>query len=390
MSLPQAGIVRYNMRFCVALLIFCASLATPPATLAQGIIGKDQRQKVPSKYDDLSAGIGLLLDRANGRTCTAFCVADDVIVSNAHCLTYHRSKKSSRPTDLRFFNFYLLRGGKITQSAPLKINHFGKAGAPQMSILMGEPPRGRRRLSTRQWMRTNYYDWAVARLNRPACAGDVLQFADADLLKSTRALKRKPAFLIAFHGDLLKRRDRLPRYSPCRIQQVKVRGPRRLAYHNCDLQKGASGSPIFVNTEKGPRVVAIVTGVYWQRKFRRYRNGRTVTTSRWSTNLAVLPLEFVDNVLRFQSTRFVSKAGANRFSTSDLQQKLKAAGYYKARVDGDFGPKTKAALMRFERAAGLVPLGLPTADLLDKLDAEQRDTSGTAGVSTSSTSASND
>jgi peptidoglycan hydrolase-like protein with peptidoglycan-binding domain len=51
----------------------------------------------------------------------------------------------------------------------------------------------------------------------------------------------------------------------------------------------------------------------------------------------------------------------------ETQQGLLALGIYNGEVDGLYGPKTRDAIMRFERAAGLEQTGLVTASLAERL-----------------------
>ncbi|MBE9177594.1 peptidoglycan-binding protein [Oculatella sp. LEGE 06141] len=45
-------------------------------------------------------------------------------------------------------------------------------------------------------------------------------------------------------------------------------------------------------------------------------------------------------------------------SVATLQQQLANAGYYTGSIDGDFGPQTEAAVIRFQQASGLVADGI--------------------------------
>jgi putative chitinase len=54
----------------------------------------------------------------------------------------------------------------------------------------------------------------------------------------------------------------------------------------------------------------------------------------------------------------VLKEGANGPQVADLQRKLAAAGFSPGAADGAFGPKTKAAVVAFQRARGLVADGI--------------------------------
>jgi peptidoglycan hydrolase-like protein with peptidoglycan-binding domain len=49
----------------------------------------------------------------------------------------------------------------------------------------------------------------------------------------------------------------------------------------------------------------------------------------------------------------------------DTQEGLKLLGHYGGEVDGLYGPKTREAILRFERAAGLEPTGVVSAALAD-------------------------
>lgn len=50
-----------------------------------------------------------------------------------------------------------------------------------------------------------------------------------------------------------------------------------------------------------------------------------------------------------------------------LQEDLRRLGFDPGRVDGRFGPRTRAAIVRFERAQGGVELGEPTPELCTKV-----------------------
>jgi len=45
-------------------------------------------------------------------------------------------------------------------------------------------------------------------------------------------------------------------------------------------------------------------------------------------------------------------------STKQIQKALKNAGFYKGTVDGKIGPKTKEAIISFQKAKGLKPDGI--------------------------------
>jgi len=54
--------------------------------------------------------------------------------------------------------------------------------------------------------------------------------------------------------------------------------------------------------------------------------------------------------------------GSNGGDVAELQTKLHAAGFYAGSIDGDFGPMTKAAVIRFQTARNLVADGIVGQD----------------------------
>lgn len=65
--------------------------------------------------------------------------------------------------------------------------------------------------------------------------------------------------------------------------------------------------------------------------------------------------------LRLKSARNISlflKEGSTGRAVAKLQAKLKKVGFNPGRVDGDFGPATKAALIGFQKSAGLLADGI--------------------------------
>lgn len=65
--------------------------------------------------------------------------------------------------------------------------------------------------------------------------------------------------------------------------------------------------------------------------------------------------------------RAASSATAETMTKKDIQKALQNAGYYDGTVDGKIGPKTKAALMDFQRDAGLKVDGIAGRNTKEKL-----------------------
>lgn len=58
-------------------------------------------------------------------------------------------------------------------------------------------------------------------------------------------------------------------------------------------------------------------------------------------------------ILANSSVEALSKYGSSGEETRQIQEKLKAWGYYKGNVDGVFGSKTQSAVKSFQKANGL-------------------------------------
>ena len=137
--------------------------------------------------------------------------------------------------------------------------------------------------------------------------------------------------------------------------------------HTCDATKGASGSPIFMQTDDGHAVVGINSGNLTFTRYRRnLRTGKRKTLSRKITNTAVKSSAFVRGFDRFRAEDSVRTAEEMR----RLQERLRQGGFLKGRADGQFGPATRRAIRRLEDRRKMAPLGLPTLALLHDLERE--------------------
>ena len=74
----------------------------------------------------------------------------------------------------------------------------------------------------------------------------------------------------------------------------------------------------------------------------------------------------------------VLKQGNSGTNVKTLQQKLKNWGYYTGAVDGVFGPKTKAAVILFQKRNGLAPDGIVGAKTLAALGMSLSSSSSTS------------
>jgi len=354
------GLQLFSFQFLLFVLVVATFDHAALAKKMRGVIGKDNRVLVPKTHSKHARGIGILYDRKRKTGCTAFCVGNDVIATAAHCLSYVIVKKRKLDRHVRDSAFFLMSNGTVRISANLRTNLVGGESSPWSSMLAGKPPPGRGRISNRAWLSVKDNDWALAKLSEQICYGEVHAFVSSKLLRRRSKLRKAKVFTIGFHGD---KNDKRPRFSKCRIRRVTGGKKSALAHHTCDTMPGSSGSPIFINTAEGPRVVALVVGQTSGGKWRRRGNGRKQIISRWRSNIAALPLEILTKLERFETIEFAPY----ELSTQGLQKELISAGYLTGKADGIAGPQTKAAIMKVEKELGLTPLGLPTKQVMDRL-----------------------
>ena len=79
------------------------------------------------------------------------------------------------------------------------------------------------------------------------------------------------------------------------------------------------------------------------------------------------------------------KLNSSGSAVKTLQTKLKKLGYYTAEETGNAGPKTVAAIKKFQEAYGLTPDGVAGPTTLAKIDAAY-DKLGSSSASSTSTS----
>jgi len=73
-----------------------------------------------------------------------------------------------------------------------------------------------------------------------------------------------------------------------------------------------------------------------------------------------LPEPAAEQVIKHEEKKRNSgySEGSKGYGVEQIQKKLKALGYYKGPVDGKFGPKTEAAVIKFQQTWGLKPDGI--------------------------------
>lgn len=138
-----------------------------------------------------------------------------------------------------------------------------------------------------------------------------------------------------------------------------------LVTHRCDFTSGASGSPLFLRTKKGPVIIALnngtipVPGRFLIRKS--YEERRKILNAiPTATNIAVSANAFVKQIALMRlPTAQLSPAGIKR-----IQLFLISSGQYEGPVDGIYDVPLRQAILDFERERNLLVTGQPTLSLM--------------------------
>lgn len=331
-----------------------------PLVQPVAVFGKDDRTKLPAELSNLKKSIGLIYNNSARSVCSGFCVADNIVATAAHCL--FRTAGERRPS-LRSFRFILKSRPKQLASP---IEGF-RSRSPAQFVVAGsrrlrvEPPIDATR------------DWALMRLANPICKGASLPVASHAPRDIEADARRGRLIQVAYHYDFA---DWQLAYSgPCKSRRRRTpsrrhikrdfTAPQTLLLHTCDTGGASSGSPLFrISRDGSPQVVAVNVGTYIQTRMQ-LKNGKVVR--RFKSD-AIANTAVTTTVLR----QLIRPFGAADIVGSKpeivaIQQGLRARGLYKARIDGAFGPATRAAIRAFQRNTGIGLSGLPTRALLDQL-----------------------
>lgn len=351
--------------------------APSPPIVTQGLKARDL---------DAARGVGAIISdivkKPNLRwTCTAFCVADDVIGTSAHCLT--KAKGGRLPT-LDSFQFRL-SDLYISGKEPERI----LSGWVETTTLKGVDERNPHlaiysgydfRRPKVGWIGK---DWAFAKLRRPICRNKVLSLAPMSEEELIAGSNEGRVYMIAYHSTDKQLRPKVSRNCTILSKSDRKRFPGNLrrmlrrdegiVVHDCFSRKGSSGGPVFLKTHEGPKVIAINAGeitLKRRRLVKRVRVGNrikpTFKVTRRQFKSAAHPDAFIDGIERFKNEKLLNSLE----EFEEVQSLLKRLHLYRGSIDGELGPMTKRALLRYEKRAGLEPIGVPTQRLLSLLRAE--------------------
>ncbi len=350
------------------------------------IIGKDQREEVPEKYNHISRSIGILIPNfsPNRWGCSAFCVAPNIVATNAHCLI--RKPHTGQTVDMSdvIFTFPAITPANNGYAGTYNINYRSNMSAiqyvakdnPRLSLYAGN-------YYENKTFRSNSHDWAFVKLKTPICKNRILKLKDITVRKLRKASQNKQIFMLGYHGDDQMAYQRLSAnctiYSPRNTKFLPPSARRQYSRrrpvipHNCDTVTGSSGSPIFMTTKEGPVVVGINRGSFRYSRYsvrRNMRTGRNVGRPklifRSEMNMAVHTRAFLSGLERFASEDLLK----NTAQFMEVQKLLKRLRLYRGKIDGLMGPRARSAILKFERRHKLAPMGVPTSQLLKLLRRE--------------------
>ena len=321
------------------------------------VLGKDSRTAVPKKYKALTRAMGVLYKPKTKAICSAFCVAPDVIATAAHCAL--SGKKGSRLPDLAQILFFRYLPERRKFSRATVANGY-KDMIPR-NMLVGTPITRAFQTS----LKGQYRDWALVKLKYRSCARNVLSVRVASSRELFKASRQKKIFQLAFHGD--RSAMKIPAYStPCRILNVsaKKRQAPKVLQHDCDMVGGSSGSPIFMETPKGPVVIGVnIAGISRQKVLRRGKKIVKWFRKKPRYNSAVNVRAFAAKI------EHLSKADIF-FGTPklvELQKALLEKKLYRSKADGIYGPGVRAAIVTWQKKTGATADGFPSDTLLEGL-----------------------
>lgn len=337
------------------------------------ILGTDDRISLPEKYTKSAAAVGILTQPGNhGWSCTAFCVAPNIIATNAHCLV--QNAQIGNKLNLSKILFVLPKfkntfgNGKYQNR--ISYPEYIDPKQPYLSVYSGNFIKAKPVNSQSQ-------DWAFTKLIHSVCKNRSLPFANNSISEIQKAANNKKLYMIGYHGD--KQMQERLFSSNCKIRSPKdpkffLSAQRRsmkkqnlLLPHTCDAYKGSSGSPILQDTKDGPKVVGINLGSLRYERYRIKKNrytgkiiSRRKIKSGKETNMAIMPRAFMAGISRFSKEQLLN----NVLEFRQIQQALKTLKLYKGPIDGKLGTGSRKALLAYEKQKQLIPLGVPTQELL--------------------------
>jgi protease YdgD len=324
------------------------------------VFGSDDRIALPAKYKDLQEKMGLLFNPRSRMVCTAFCVAPDIVATAGHCLFRVAGERPPRIADFWFArNYdtardYVRVAGHTTGTTAQHV----MSGAAALSM---RPPIDATK------------DWALARLSRAVCTSGALAVRALPTEQIIAEAAAKRVFQVSYHRDFTP--WKLAYARPCAIGRnfdgvdwktiaQDFSDPDALLLHTCDTGGASSGSPLLLDTPRGPEVIGINVGTYLQSKVQML-DGHVTRRFKAETvaNTGVSAAGFAAKLEAFRHAAILATPAQVR----ELQLALKQQQLYAGPLDGAYGSTLRAAIEAYEQAHGMRVTGLATQALLKRL-----------------------
>lgn len=324
------------------------------------IFGPDDRMALPPSLRPLREMLGLLFNVRQRTVCTAFCIAPGMIGTAAHCLFKTKGEKAPRLAD-----FWFARNYDAVRDYSRIAGY--ETGTAAQNIIAGSI-----KLSTTPPIDATS-DWAFVRLASPVCSKGAFEIAQMPVDRVIQESKAGHIYQISYHKDF---KQWQPAYSrPCRVDRTFANAPwqttaqdfdapENLLLHECDTGGASSGSPLLLDTEKGPKVIGINVGTYVQSRSVVHQD-RIVERSTTSSiaNTGVSSMAFASRLAEFRSTRIVN----NPMQLKELQERLHKLGHYAGPIDGKYGPTLRVAIDAYQSSINIPKTGVASDDLLARL-----------------------
>ncbi|NJO34074.1 MAG: hypothetical protein HC869_13970 [Rhodospirillales bacterium] len=223
-------------------------------------------------------------------------------------------------------------------------------------------------------------DWALVRLERAICTLGVLPLRPMSTEQIIEAASAKQVFQVSYHRDFTPWKLALGK--PCTVARSfddvewktiaeDFSDPDSLLLHTCDTGGASSGSPLLLDTDKGPEVIGINVGTYVQSKVET-QDGEVVHRFKSETvaNTGVNASAFASKLEVFRRANILDTAADIR----ELQGALKRQQFYSGPVRMASTVRGwRAAIEAYEKAQGLTVMGLATHALLKRLHGAAED-----------------
>lgn len=352
------------VRYALAALLALAAIAAFSEPSSAAVFGADQRRPLDASVAPLAEKIGTLTAEKTGVLCTAFCVAPDVIATASHCLFGTAVSHGPRLGALSFkLGSDPSRTATLADAQSLSREQTIISGTQQLAVA---PPIGAAQ------------DWAIARLSAPVCKAGGLALSTRSSSAIDTAAARGAIYQVAVHADLPGVKLRISR--PCAVRKDFPNANRaalardfmaldQIVFHDCDTGGGSSGSPLLVDTPRGPEVVAMNVGTYVvARSLPSARlpddDAQEQAASEPLANTAITLSDMRDALIALDE----SDALTSYADIQNVKSLLHDAGFYNGPLDADITSDVRESVHRFNAVYGRKPSARLTPDLTRDLE----------------------